>query len=216
MATRNDRVDEAARAARRRLREVTADIRAARRAAGLSQAQVAGAVGCSRQLIGHVEAGRVADPGPILLARVAATVGLDLSLRAFPGGSPLRDAGQLGVLRRLAAALPPVWTLRTEVPVGRGDRRAFDAVLSRGADRVAVECITRLTDAQAQVRAILLKADASRIRPVILVLSDTRWNRAAVRYADPTLRAAFPLGRRTVLAALRAGAAPNGNGVLLI
>ncbi len=216
MATRNDRVDEAARAARRRLRGVSSDIRAARRAAGLSQAQVARAVGRSRQLIGHVEAGRIEDPGTILLGRVAATVGLDLSLRAFPGGSPLRDAGQLGVLRRLAEAIPRAWTMRTEVPVGAGDRRAFDAVLSRGADRVAVECITRLTDAQAQVRAILLKADASMIRPVILVLSDTRWNRTAVRYAAPTLRPAFPLGRRAVLAALRAGRAPLANGALLI
>lgn len=167
------------------------ELRGARLAAGLSQHFVATALHCSRQLIGHVESGRVAHPDLVFLSRYGAVVGLEVSVRAFPAGSPLRDAGQLALLARFRAMIDIDWQVRTEVPVG-GSRRAFDAVLSIGGARLAVECVTRLTDAQAQVRAGLLKADAARIRVIIFVLADTRWNRVAMRNAAPTLDPALP------------------------
>lgn len=215
MSTRKDIVDEAARAARRRITDVVDALRGARLAAGLSQNLVATGLHCSRQLVGHVESGRVADPSLVLLSRYAAVVSLEVSLRAFPAGSPMRDAGQLALLARFRATIGAQWQVRTEVPVG-GSRRAFDAVISIGRARVAVECVTRLTDAQAQVRAALLKVDAAGIRVVIVVLADTRWNRVAVRHAAPTLDPAFPLRRRALLHSLRVGEVPAGNGVLLV
>lgn len=51
---------------------------------------------------------------------------------------------------------------------------------------------------------------------MILVLPDTRHNRAAVAAAQATIRPAFPLDSRQVLAALRAGAAPAANGILFV
>lgn len=215
MPVRMDSIDESSRRARRRLTDLLRDLRNARLAAGLSQRSVGANLGCSRQLIGHLEAGRVANPGVLLLCRYGAVVGIDVSIRGFPAGSPLRDAGQLRLLARFRSLCPEAWRFRTEAPVG-GDRRAFDAVLSRGHAQVAIECITRLTDAQAQVRAALLKAEAAEVPRIVLVLADTRWNRAAVRDAAPTLRPAFPLDRRGLIRSLRAGRMPTGNGVVLV
>ena len=96
------------------------------------------------------------------------------------------------------------------------DRRAFDAVLSRGDARVAVEAITRLTDAQAQVRAITLKQEAAGLSSLVLVLADTRHNRRALRDGAPTVAPAFPAASRDILRLLRSGQAPPGNGVLLL
>src|SRR5207244_2943338 len=117
MATRTNPVDDAARRAHRRLADVIGDLRDARLAAGLTQRFVANGIGCSRQLIGHFGARRVRDPGSVLLSRYAAVVGLEVSLRAFPAGSPLRDAGQLGAVRRFRALIGSAWRLQTEVPV---------------------------------------------------------------------------------------------------
>ncbi len=96
------------------------------------------------------------------------------------------------------------------------DRRAIDAVISRGSIRIGLEVITRLADAQAQVRAATLKQETARLDRMILVLAKTRHNRAALRAATPTLQPAFPVRARALLWALRAGHLPVGNGVLLV
>jgi transcriptional regulator with XRE-family HTH domain len=215
MTTRQNVVIEAAHETRRRVDEVIRELERARRISGLSQAFVGEATGCSRQLIGHLEAGRIADPGTMLLSRYASVVGLELGVRAFPAGSPLRDAGQLATLARFRALIGSAWRIRTEVPVG-GDRRSIDALLTNTRGSIAVECITRLLDAQAQVRSILLKADAARVSAVLIVLADTRWNRRVLVDAAPTLDPAFPLRRRAVLRCLRTGEIPKQNGVLLV
>jgi hypothetical protein len=51
---------------------------------------------------------------------------------------------------------------------------------------------------------------------MVLVLADTRTNRAALVAADETLRSAFPLARREVIASLRVGRAPSANGIVLV
>ena len=79
-----------------------------------------------------------------------------------------------------------------------------------------MECITRLTDAQGQVRSILLKQAAAHLSRVVLVLSDTRHNRSAVRSAAPTLDPAFPLSQRSLIRALDAGRLPDANGLVLL
>lgn len=184
----------------------------------MSQAMVAGRIGCSHQLVSLMERDQVAATLD-MLAAFGAAVGLDVTLRAFDGGSPLRDAGQLAILARFHARLLTAhWEIRSEVPVTRDprDRRAFDNVLRRGSEVVAVEAIARLTDAQEQARRIVLKQTAAAIPVVVLVLGESRHNREAVKIAAPTLIDAFPLAPRTVIASLRAGRTPAANGIAFV
>ncbi len=218
MPARVDPVDEAERRARYQLRALVRDLRAARLAAGLSQAVVARAIGRSRARLTQWELD-MAVPDPLSLARWGATVGLDIPLRGYPGPSPLRDAAQLRIIARARRVIGGQWTWGTEVPVSRDprDRRALDAVISRGGVRIGLEVMSRLTDAQAQVRAALLKQAAAGLDRMVLVLADTRHNRRAVAAgADPTLRPAFPLDSRATLGSLRQHHLPRANGVVLL
>ena len=79
-----------------------------------------------------------------------------------------------------------------------------------------MEAITRFSDAQAHVRAAVLKQQSASLDRFILLLADSRHNRQAVRDAGPTLLPAFPLSGRQLLADLRAGRLPAANGVLLL
>ncbi len=88
-------------------------------------------------------------------------------------------------------------------------------MLTGAAGRIGLEAITRLTDAQAQVRA-LLKQETARLERLILVLAQTHHNRVAVIAAAPTLSGAFPATPREVLRALRAGRLPQANGIVLV
>jgi transcriptional regulator with XRE-family HTH domain len=211
-------IEAAGRRARAQVDQVLDDARHARLARGISMARVASALGCSRQLIGLVEHRRLQSIDPAFLARYCAAVGLDVSVRAHPGGAPLRDSGQLRLLARLRTLLGDGWTWRTEVPVSadRADRRAIDAVLTRPGQRIGIEAVSRIGDAQAAVRLITLKQEVVRLRCMILLLADTRHNRAAVLAGEPTLRPAFPLRTRTVLRALRAGFPPASNGIVFL
>ena len=208
---------EAERRAHDRLRRAIAECRLARQRSGISQRQVADALDCSRQLITALEAGQLGDVGIAQLSRYAATVGLDLSLNTHPSDRLLRDVGQIRLLERFRALIGEGWSWRTEVPVNRDPRdlRAIDVVIARGTSRVGVEAITRFIDNQGQVRPILLKQEASGLGSMILVLADTRHNRAAIEVADMTLRSEFPLRARAILAELRAGRQPASNGLLL-
>ena len=217
MPIRTSRVDEAARRARNHVDEVLRSLIAARLNAGLSQTRVAAALGVSRSLLCAWEARRIV-PTPIQLYQWGAVVGLDLSIRAFPGGSPLRDAGQLRLLERFHALIGDAWTWRTEVPVSADprDRRAFDSVLSRDVRQVAVEAVSRIVDAQGQVRPIMLKEEAAEIDCIVLVVPGSRANRLAVALARPTLEPAFPGDRRATLAALRTGEVPSANALIFV
>lgn len=217
MPARTSAIEEAARRAGRQLDDAVNELRAARLAAGLSQSDVAQALGRSPQLISLLER-RIVDPNPIQLARWGATVGLDLPIRTFPGGSPLRDAGQLRLLRRFRLTLGELWTWHTEVAVSTDprDRRAIGAVLSRPPYRIGVEAMVRLTDAQAQSRALLLKQAASGVDRIVVVLADSRHNRLALGDAAPTLEPAFPLSSRETMRALRAGSVPRANGIVVV
>jgi transcriptional regulator with XRE-family HTH domain len=182
VGVRRTTIDEAGRRARRQHDEVIRDLRDARLAAGLPQVAVARALRVTRQAVSLCESGDGARY-MVQLARWGAAVGLDVSIRTFAGGSPLREAGQLRVLRRARSAMGDRWVWRTEVPVSNDprDRRAFDAVMSEGRFRIGLEVITRLTDAQAQTRAALLKQESAGLDRMVLVLAKTRRNRAAWR-----------------------------------
>ncbi len=64
-------------------------------------------------------------------AAFGGAVGLDVRLRAYPAGDPIRDAGQQRLLERLRARIAVELRWRTEVPLpADGDRRAWDAVIA--------------------------------------------------------------------------------------
>jgi hypothetical protein len=80
-----------------------------------------------------------------------------------------------------------------------------------------VEAETRLHDGQATIRKIQLKLrDDERVRHVIVVLAETRSNRAALRAIRPGLRSDFPLDSRVVLGALGRGACPGASGIVVL
>lgn len=204
-----------ARGTRLRL-EIGQAMRAARRTAGLSQLTVARRSGMSKMQVSRVERG-LGSTGVVGLATLASIVGLDLVVKVYPGGAPVKDVAHARLLGRLQASLPTLNGWRTEVPLPiPGDQRAVDAELQVASRRIGFELETRLGDAQATARRVALKQRDAVLACMVLVLADTRANRAAILGGAPTLKATFPLESRAVMASLRNGAPPSGNGVVLV
>jgi transcriptional regulator with XRE-family HTH domain len=218
VANRLTRVDEARLVARRQVAEHGSDLREARVAAGLRQLDVARALRRSASTIGRVERNRARRVAIEELAAHAAAVGLRLSTHLYPAGGRLRDARQLQMINRYREIVAQGgWMAALEVPVGpSGDLRAFDLVLSRPSVRIAHEFVSRVRDVQAQIRPLLRKQHDSGIGRLVLVVAGTNANRRAIAEAGAALRAAFPLGSRTVLAALRSGRDPGANGLVML
>ena len=195
------------------------EVRDARTAAGLSQREVARAAGIEHTSLGRFERGRGALSIPVIGA-ILAVLGLELSMRAYPAGDPIRDRVQLGLLERLRVRVHRALRWRTEVPLPEiGDLRAWDAVVSGSvphAWRVRIEAETKLSDVQALTRKITLKIRDDPDGQVILLVSDTAGNRRALRAWRESLRDLFPLDTRQVLAALREGRQPAGNGIVVL
>lgn len=188
--------------------------------AGKTLREVGRGAGMSYSQVGRVE--RAVLPSVTLrqLARIGAVVGLDVRVRAYPGATPLRDAGQIALMDRLRAHLEATLTMRTEVPLPiDGDLRAWDAVLAGfepDAAPLHTEAETRLYDAQGQLRRIALKARDAGVDTVLLVLADTPRNRAAVRAAGPMITDAYPVPPRAALASLAAGRHPGGSALVFV
>ena len=170
----------------------------------------------SQSEVARIEAGASPALSVVTATRITAAIGLDLAVRVYPGGPPIRDIGQLKLLARLRTEIHPSLRWRTEVPLPiAGDQRAFDVVVDGPGVRVAIECVSRLMDAQATERDVNRKLRDGGMACAVLVLKASRHNRAALAGAG-ALREAFPLSGRAVLAALRAGRQPGGNGIVLI
>ncbi len=151
------------------------------------------------------------------LAVTAAVLGLDLPLRTFPAGEPIRDAAQVALLGRLRTMLGPELRWRTEVPLAiPGDRRAWDAVIEGRGWRVPVDAESRLRDVQAFSRRLALKQRDDRSESVILLVADTRHNRHVLRLAGPDLAATFPTPGRQAIAKLSNGERPPGSAIILL
>jgi transcriptional regulator with XRE-family HTH domain len=131
MSDRERAADRGSRLARMDLLTIGTDLRTARLMAGKTLRDVGRAAGMSYSQVGRVE--RAVLPSVTLrqLARIGAVVGLDVRVRAYPGPTPLRDAGQIALMDRLRAHLATTLTMRTEVPLPiDGDLRAWDAVIA--------------------------------------------------------------------------------------
>ena len=96
-----------------------------------------------------------------------------------------------------------------------GDPRAWDALTGLWGLRVGVEAETAPTDFQALERRIMLKAPDSGIERVVLVLADSKRDRALLRSEGASLRANFPLQGRAALAAIRSRVDPRCNLIVL-
>lgn len=149
-------------------------------------------------------------------AVICAVLGLRLHVKAYPAGSPVRDAAQLRVAARLRSQVSDRFAWRTEVPVGpAGDLRTWDVLLD-GPAAVGIDIETRLHDMQALQRRLELKFRDSGVDRVVLVIAGTRHNRVVVREHRSSLLSTLPLDTAEVMAALRSGVAPRANGLALI
>jgi transcriptional regulator with XRE-family HTH domain len=217
MAAHEKHVDRAERAARRALAELGRELRLARLDHDLSQAEGGRAAGISHATWSRLERGIATGASVVDLARVLAVVGLDLQLRAFPGGAVLRDEAHVQLLERLRRQLGPDVRWATEVPLpNAGDRRSWDALVHVARVRVGIEAETRARDSQELQRRLAGKQRDGGVDHVILLLADTRHNRAFLHAAGEGFRGAFPLAGATALQRLAAGHDPGGNAVVLL
>jgi hypothetical protein len=151
------------------------------------------------------------------LARVSSVVGLDLSLRTYPNGSPFRDKAHLALIHQFRERLSPKLTVRTEVPLPiRGDLRAWDLLIIGAGEPIGVEAETRLVDLQAIERKVTLKMRDGGVSRVVLLVAATRGNRLALREAMETLHGSFPIPGRHGLHALARGTDPGGSSIILV
>ena len=217
MPARERLVDRGSRRGRVLKLELGEELRRARISAGLSQADVARAIGASYATVGRIERARLSDVGIVQLTRALAVVGLELSARAYPTGSPLRDKAHADLLEKLRQLLHHLLRWRTEVPFPNpGDLRAWDALISGDRFRIGVEAETRPRDGQDLERRLALKKRDGGVDRLILLLADTRSNRTFVREREASLTAAFPTRMRDALAALDRGQAPDADALILL
>jgi len=195
---------------------VGAEIRGARRMAGISQDTLGAAVGLSGSEVGRVERGEASWLTIVHAARLVSAVGLDLWVRAYPGGPPVRDAAHLRLLAAFEARMP-VWVqCHREWPIPNSrDRRALDLFLAGLPLPTGVEAETVLADAQALERDINLKRRDARLERMILLVRDSKRNRDILSSTD-VLRRSFPLHTRAVMAALSRGRDPGADGIVLL
>ena len=93
MGTRERPIDRGRANATAHIHAIGRELREARIDRGLSLREVAGILGCSHSKAWRVERARSPDVTVRTLDEFAAVVGLDLSMRMYPGGQPARDSG---------------------------------------------------------------------------------------------------------------------------
>lgn len=187
----------------------------------MTQAQLAARAGISQGWVSAAEAG---DPDVALevRCRLTAACGYELGWRLFPVASvPLRDSGQLEIAQAIIVALHASWQPRMEAPVGPGDARAVDLLVTRSDELAAIEIERTLVDVQAQVRSVQLKRNEivkREERPVRLVLAlpETRAVRERIAFFGELLDRQFPVPSRRIWRALRTGEPIEGDGILFV
>ena len=217
VGTRDRRTDRGPRRAIRILASVGDELRESRLESGLSQRRVAVLLGRSHTHIHRTERGSAQGVSVADLARHAAVLGLELSVKLYPDGPPIRDVAHVALLERLKAKLGHGLAMRMEVPLPiDGDRRAWDAVILGAGEPIGVEAETRVRDIQALTRRIALKQRDAGFTCVLLVVADSRGNRRVLRAMSSVLASTFTLSSRLVLLSLAAGTRPRGSGILII
>lgn len=195
------------------------EFRDARLTLGISQQRVADSLGMARSVYSLIERGKNRTLSVLLTARIAAVLGLDLYVGLFPGTQRIRDAASATKLATFLGHIAAPLRYLTEVPLPRRndkpEQRSWDAMLLGEGRRTGVELEMRLHDLQAQRRRHNLKRQDDPVDYFLLLIADTRHNRAVLR-AYPELFADLPLLRTAnVIKALQAGQHP-GSGVVFV
>lgn len=184
---------------------------------GLSYAAVGRDVGLSGVQVSRVARGLAPDLTIVQASQLLASVGLELSIRAYPTGRPVRDAAHLALLQRLRVRLHRSLHWQIEVPVAAGpDLRAWDAVISGPGWRLPVEAETRLGDVQALTRRIGLKQRDGQMQHAIVLVADTRHNHIALRAIGSALDGSFAVPGRRAIEFLAAGVDPGGSSIVIL
>jgi hypothetical protein len=211
--------------------DVSRELEQATQTLGLSYASIGRDVGLSAAQVGRIAHGGSPDLSIRLATVLLAAVGLELSVRAYPSGRPLRDTPQLELLSAFREHLHPRLSWATEVPVvvaqGRAfDLRAWDATIS-GATlagrpiageswRYGVEAETRIRDGQAVERRIALKVRDGDVDGVIVAVKRTRSNRTALLSLGAAWEWLSQVPGPIALERLAAGMDPGGNAVIVL
>lgn len=218
--------NEGDRALRRTGQRFGEDFRELRLRFGATQAAVARAIGVSRSVICHLEAGDE-DVGPRIRARASAVLGATFKMALYADAEPMiRDAAHARLIETLLRLCHPGWHATIEAPVpnalGGPARRSTDVRIDGARQIVLFEAESRIQrweelareshDKQAAVQA---SAEAGVQVHAVLVLPPTHRNRAVIRSLAATVQAAFPVPDRILCDALtnQPGAWP-GNGIL--
>lgn len=205
----------------RRGRELTAtvlqELRLARVDRNLSGAALAAELGISGAQYSRIERGLVRGLSIEQASGLLASVGLDLSVRVYPGGQPLRDGAHAALLDRLRRELHRSLRVLTEVPFPMPrDQRAWDVVVVGQAWRHGFEAETRPRDLQSLERRLALKVRDGGVDGASLLLLDSRHNRDFVRAHAASLMERFPVPGARALELLRAGVDPGAGSVILL
>ena len=196
---------------------VLRELRDARVDRDISGASVARTVGMSPAQYSRIERGLTEGVSIEQACVLLAAVGVELSVRAFPAGQPIRDAAHARLLARFRARLHRSLRFQTEVPFpDPGDLRAWDAVVSGLGWRHGYEAETRPNDRQALERRLALKSRDGAVDAVSLLLLDSRHNRDFVRANAEVLYERFPVAGPRALELLAAGVDPGQGSVILL
>ena len=173
----------------------------------------------SRVHYGQIENGQVPKLTILEVDRIASVLGLDPSIRLYPAGPAVRDAGQLLRLQAFLDDVRPPLRYRIEMPLpqqdDRTDSRAWDAMLEGGGKRTAIELEMRLRDIQALVRRVDLKRRDDPTDSFLLVVADTRANRRVLAEFAGMFVDLPRLRPNAVRSALGSGSHPP-TGILLV
>lgn len=217
MGTKARQVDLGTARGRDLVRRAGQELREARTDRGLSLKAVGDAVSLSIAYVSRIERGLVDHVSVRDLARLHAVVGLELSLKAYPAGEPIRDVAHAALLGQLRAQLHRSLRWSIEVPLpAPGDRRSWDALIRGSTWRYGVEAETAPRDAQAMSRRLALKQRDGDVDGVILLLRSTVQTRRFLRETRQLLSDTFPVDGLRALELLRAGVNPGGSSVIVL
>jgi transcriptional regulator with XRE-family HTH domain len=217
MAGRRRAIEEGAARGRALSADLLRELRSARLDRDLSGRAVAARLGISVAQYSRIERGLTRGPSIEQASAMLAAVGLELSVRAYPAGEPLRDAGHVALIDRFRSRVHHSIRFRTEVPFPQpGDLRAWDVVLVGTGWRHGYEAETRPRDRQALERRLGLKARDGEVDAMSLLLLDSRHNREFVRASAGVLHERFPVPGRRALELLAAGVDPGRGSVILL
>ncbi len=218
MAARVRRIDKAKAHIGLVIGDIGKELRTTRISAGRSQQVIAQAARISQAQLARIELGKNEHVPLSTLITVATMEGLKLVVSLYPDGDVIRDAAQTKLLRLLRQRVGEGWRWRYEVVVAPGDQRAWDAGSTHEQTHASfvTDAETRIHDAQDLLRRITRKRDAAGDVRVLLVVSDTHHNRAALAAARELFAAEFPCPMRDALRALAQGRVPDADAILIL